>query len=50
MISEASHYRLFIELAEYYLDKELVKIRWQQWLNHEAEVLQTIELRGDRIH
>lgn len=50
MISEASHYRLFIELAEYYLDKELVKNRWQQWLNHETEVLQTIELRGDRIH
>lgn len=50
MISEATHYRLFIELAEYYFDKEIVKKRWHQWLDYEAEVLQKIELRGDRIH
>src|ERR1700722_279680 len=36
MESEAGHYHLFIELAETYLDKELVRKRWAEWLNYEA--------------
>lgn len=50
MISEATHYRLFIDIAEHYFDKELVKNRWQQWLDYETEVLHKMELRGDRMH
>ena len=50
MISEAGHYVTFIELARKYNDPELVNKRWQEWLSYEAEVLQTIELRGDRMH
>ena|SRR5882724_5371622 len=50
MESEAGHYTLFIELAETYVDKEKVKKRWQQWLEHEAIVMQTLSVRGDRIH
>lgn len=50
MISEASHYVTFIELARKYNDPEIVNKRWQEWLSYEAEVLQTIELRGDRMH
>ncbi|MBC7872658.1 MAG: tRNA-(ms[2]io[6]A)-hydroxylase [Ferruginibacter sp.] len=50
MESEAGHYTLFIELAETYIDKEKVQHRWKEWLDHEAVILQTIELRGDRIH
>ncbi|MFN8284131.1 MAG: tRNA-(ms[2]io[6]A)-hydroxylase [Chitinophagales bacterium] len=50
MISEATHYRLFIDIAEQYFDKEKVKNRWNEWLDHETKVLQTLELRGDRIH
>ncbi len=50
MESEAGHYTLFIDLAETYIDKETVRLRWQQWLKYEAEVMKEMELRGDRIH
>ena len=50
MESEAGHYTLFIELAETYIGKEKVRIRWQQWLEHEAIIMQKLTVRGDRIH
>ena len=50
MESEAGHYTLFIELAETYIDKEKVRSRWKDWLVYEAGVMQTIDIRGDRIH
>lgn len=50
MESEAGHYTLFIELAETYFDKEKVRRRWNQWLEHEVEIMQQLEVRGDRIH
>lgn len=50
MESEAGHYTLFINLAETYLDKERVRKRWTEWLAYEAEMIQSIEVRGDRIH
>ncbi|MFT3824076.1 MAG: tRNA-(ms[2]io[6]A)-hydroxylase [Chitinophagaceae bacterium] len=50
MESEAGHYRLFIELAETYVDKPKVRQRWQQWLDYEADVMQKMEVRGDRMH
>src|ERR1700753_2509780 len=50
MESEAGHYHLFIELAESYIDKELVRRRWAEWLDFGAQVLEDIEVRGDRIH
>ena len=50
MESEAGHYTLFIELAETYLDKEKVRKRWAEWLAYEAEVMNRLTVRGDRIH
>ena len=50
MESEAGHYTLFIELAETYIDKEKVRLRWKEWLEYEAEVIKNLEVRGDRIH
>jgi len=50
MESEAGHYTLFIELAETYIDKEKVRRRWKQWLEHETTIMQELETRGDRIH
>ena len=50
MESEAGHYTLFIELAETYIEKEKVRRRWSQWLEHEAIIMQKLEVRGDRIH
>ena len=50
MESEAGHYTLFIDLAETYIDKEKVRIRWQEWLLYETAIMKEMELRGDRIH
>lgn len=50
MESEAGHYTLFIELAETYIDKEKVRNRWKEWLAYETNVMQGLEIRGDRIH
>ncbi len=50
MESEAGHYHLFIELAETYIDKEKVRRRWKEWLKYEAEIMNNLIVRGDRIH
>ncbi len=50
MISEAGHYRLFIDLANHYAPADKVKHRWQEYLEHEAEIMQLMQLRGDRMH
>jgi tRNA-(ms[2]io[6]A)-hydroxylase len=50
MVSEAGHYRMFIDLAKTYYPEDVVKNRWEEWLEMEAEILQGLELRGDRVH
>ena len=50
MESEAGHYTLFINLAETYLPKEKVRKRWKEWLAYETNLMQSMEVRGDRIH
>lgn len=50
MIAEASHYRLFIDLAKMYSNEETVRVRWQEYLDYEAEIMDNLELRGDRMH
>lgn len=50
MISEAGHYRLFIDLANEYLPEEQVRTRWQEWLTIEADIINNLEVRGDRMH
>jgi tRNA-(ms[2]io[6]A)-hydroxylase len=50
MVSEAGHYRSFIELAEEYLPKEAVRQRWKELLFAEAEIMKNLEVRGDRMH
>ena len=50
MESEAGHYTLFINLAEHYIDKKTVRTRWAQWLEYEKELMESTEVRGDRIH
>ena len=50
MESEAGHYTLFITLAEHYIDKKIVRRRWQEWLTYEKDLMNSEELRGDRIH
>ena len=50
MVSEAGHYRLFLDLAKEYGGEEKALARWQEFLDYEAQILQDIEVRGDRMH
>ena len=50
MVSEARHYTVFISLAKEFLPKEKVDKRWQEFLDHETEIMKSLELRGDRMH
>ena len=50
MISEAGHYRLFMDLAKLYKEKKYVDNRWHQYLEYEKEIFNKIQLRGDRMH
>lgn len=50
MVSEAGHYRLFLDLAEHYGDPDKVKVRWAEYLEYEKGLLASMELRGDRMH
>lgn len=50
MVSEAGHYRTFIDLAKEFYPEEKVKARWEEWLIYEAEVMRQLPLRGERVH
>lgn len=50
MVSEAGHYKTFLKLAKLYFDEERVMNRWNEYLAFEAEMIKTLEVRGDRMH
>lgn len=50
MVSEAGHYRLFLDLAREYFPVERVNERWSAWLQIEAEIIRKLPLRGERMH
>jgi len=50
MISEAGHYKNFLQLAKEYMPEEVVMNRWRELLEQEAEVVKGLGLRGDRMH
>lgn len=50
MVAEAGHYVLFIELARKYFDRDRVDQRWAEFLAYEKELLENMEVRGDRMH
>lgn len=50
MVSEAGHYRLFIDLANEYFPEQHVRAAWDFWLQTEAVILQSLAPRGDRMH
>ena len=39
MVSEASHYKLFLNFAKKYADKTNVEKRWKEWLEGEAKIV-----------
>jgi len=49
MISEAGHYRTFVDLAKEYMPAEIVKERLDEMLEGEAEIIQRLSVKA-RIH
>jgi tRNA-(ms[2]io[6]A)-hydroxylase len=50
MVSEAGHYRMFLDLANLYGDPQKVSKRWQEYLEFEKGLMQKLAPRGDRMH
>ena len=50
MVSEAGHYKNFLQLAREYMDAEYVDKRWREILSAEAAIMKDLEPRGDRMH
>jgi tRNA-(ms[2]io[6]A)-hydroxylase len=50
MVSEAGHYRLFLDLAILYFGKETALERWRECLLFEANIIKNLPTRGDRMH
>jgi tRNA-(ms[2]io[6]A)-hydroxylase len=50
MVAEAGHYKNFLLLAKKYIAPEKIEKRWKQLLKEEAEIMKSLEARGDRMH
>lgn len=50
MVSEAGHYRMFLDLADHYFDHDIVRSRWKEYLDYEADIIEKLGPRGDRMH
>ena len=50
MISEAGHYKIFLQLAKLYQLEEVVMKRWGEFLEEEAIILKEFACREDRMH
>lgn len=50
IVSEAGHYKNFLQLAKEYQDAEQVMKRWREFLDEEAEIMKSLQVRGDRMH
>jgi len=50
MISEAGHYVTYVDLAKVYMPEDEVNTRLNEMLELEADIISTLEIRGDRMH
>jgi tRNA-(ms[2]io[6]A)-hydroxylase len=49
MVSEASHYTMFLKFARQYGEREEVDKKWQDLLDYEADIMQDLS-KGESIH
>lgn len=50
MVSEAGHYKNFLQLAKMCMAEDYVMERWRKLLEAEASIVASLEVRGDRMH
>lgn len=50
MVSEAGHYKNFLNLAKEYQPSAVVETRWRELLQQEGEIVSQLDVRADRMH
>lgn len=50
MVSEAGHYRLFLDLCNEHFEPTFVRQSWLEWLQIEKRILEQMPTRADRMH
>lgn len=50
MISEAGHYRTFVDLAKEYMPENVVMTRWNELLEAEAKIIEQLGVREGAFH
>lgn len=50
MVSEAGHYKNFLQLAKEYMSEEYVNKRWREFLEAEANIIASLDVKGNRLH
>lgn len=50
MVSEAGHYKTFLQLAKKFQPADVVMKRWSEFLEREGKLVATLPVRGDRMH
>ncbi|XOV95146.1 MAG: tRNA-(ms[2]io[6]A)-hydroxylase [Bacteroidota bacterium] len=50
MVSEAGHYRNFLNLAKSYMPEDHVSRRWKYFLEEEAKIMKNMKTRSNRMH
>jgi len=50
MVSEAGHYKNFLQFAKTVLPEDVVSARWRELLEQEAQIVASLDVRGDRMH
>jgi tRNA-(ms[2]io[6]A)-hydroxylase len=50
MVAEAGHYKVFLSLAKIYRSDGSVESRWKELLAQEAEIMNALPPRRDRLH
>ena len=50
MVSEAGHYKNFLQLAKMDMPAATVEERWQELLRIEADIMRNLDVRPDRMH
>jgi tRNA 2-(methylsulfanyl)-N6-isopentenyladenosine37 hydroxylase len=50
MVSEAGHYRCFLDLANEYLPQDRVRKRWKELLAEEAAIIGSLTISPTRMH
>ena len=50
LVAEVRHYQMFIDLAKFYSNSDIVDAKFNEFVTKEAKIIELLSTRGDRIH